>query len=154
MHQNLMLMPESVTLVEDAIHLPSEPRHYMTIKPLLYPVGMSFGEDVLVRSSGAVRVQEIGKKVYDPVIYFPKRDIDMQILKPTGHKTHCPLKGDAEYFDLLLQGEVKKNAAWSYQRVQDFDPALQQLLGKIAFDTSVVRITENTNYANPPVRSI
>ena len=45
-----------------------------------------------------------------PVWYFPEEDVRMDLLRATGHTTHCPWKGDTRYYAL---GDVEK-AAWTY----------------------------------------
>ena len=45
-----------------------------------------------------------------PVWYFPEEDVRMDLLRVTGHTTHCPWKGDSRYYAL---GDVEK-AAWTY----------------------------------------
>ena len=39
----------------------------------------------------------------------------MELLKPTKHRTHCPFKGNASYWDLQVGEEVVSNAVWSYE---------------------------------------
>ena len=115
MPDRTMLKPEDVTRVKDAIHNPSDPRHFMRIKPLPHPATAAVGGTEVVRSCDAVRVQEAGRDLYDPVVYFPRADIRDDVLRPTGKTTHCPLKGDTEYYDVVPgDGTVLENAAWSY----------------------------------------
>ena len=45
-----------------------------------------------------------------PVWYFPEEDVRMDLLRETGHTTHCPWKGDSRYYALR---DVEK-AAWTY----------------------------------------
>ena len=56
---------------------------------------------------------------YPPVVYFPRRDVEMDYLVRTDHATHCPYKGDASYWSALPAGETGKDAMWAYQ--QPFD---------------------------------
>jgi len=55
-----------------------------------------------------------GEKTYAPVVYFPMDDIAPDMLAPTDHQTHCPIKGDARYFTVKAGGTTLENAAWSY----------------------------------------
>jgi len=52
---------------------------------------------------------------YPPVVYFPRADIEMGVLRPTDRTTRCPFKGDASYFTIYRDGEIVENAAWSYE---------------------------------------
>ena len=52
--------------------------------------------------------------------------------------THCPLKGDTEYFDLEVGGRRHPASAWSYVHTRGGADVIR---GLIAFDTSVVSIS-------------
>ena len=49
-----------------------------------------------------------------PVYYFPKDDIRFDPLDSTDRVTHCPLKGDAEYWSIVVGERRIENAVWSY----------------------------------------
>jgi uncharacterized protein (DUF427 family) len=49
-----------------------------------------------------------------PVYYFPKRDVRFDLLKRTDHSTHCPYKGDAEYWSIVVGDRRIDDAVWSY----------------------------------------
>jgi len=46
--------------------------------------------------------------------YFPPESINKEYFQPSNTHTHCPWKGQASYFDIVVNGEVNKNAAWYY----------------------------------------
>ena len=50
-----------------------------------------------------------------PVIYFPRDDIAMALLDRTSKTTHCPYKGDANYFSIVNKSSVTENAVWTYE---------------------------------------
>lgn len=47
--------------------------------------------------------------------YIPKTDVRMDLLTPTDHRTHCPYKGTAEYYDITVNGTTHHNEAWWYR---------------------------------------
>ena len=49
-----------------------------------------------------------------PVYYFPKDDIRFDLLDKTERSTHCPWKGDAEYWSIVVGERPIENAVWSY----------------------------------------
>lgn len=49
-----------------------------------------------------------------PVHYFPKEDVRMDLLTATDHTTHCPFKGDANYWTIKAGNAEAENAAWAY----------------------------------------
>ncbi len=47
--------------------------------------------------------------------YFPPQSVKSEFFSdPTGKSTHCPWKGDANYRDVVVNGETASNAAWYY----------------------------------------
>lgn len=46
--------------------------------------------------------------------YFPKSSILPQYFQKSDTTTHCPWKGDAQYFSLVVEGEKNADAAWYY----------------------------------------
>lgn len=129
-----------VTLTAESIHNPDEPRHFMAIKAVPRRVRIRFHDRVLAESDDALRVIEVGRRFYDPVLYLPRADI-AAILFPTERRTFCPLKGHASYFDLHDDEgrQLAAEIAWSYEETFDFAEALN---ARIAFDASKVAIEE------------
>lgn len=97
----------------------------------------TIGDVTIARSADAVVVKEVGRGVYDPVVYFPRTDVDMERLVPVDTTTHCPLKGDTEYFDVALDGTRVPEAAWSYVTTIE---AAAELRGLVAFDPGAVTV--------------
>ncbi len=52
---------------------------------------------------------------HPPVYYFPEKDIRMDYLHATDHSTHCPFKGDANYWSVQIGDTGAENAVWSYR---------------------------------------
>ena len=46
--------------------------------------------------------------------YFPASSIDMSKLDRSEHKSVCPWKGTASYYDVKVGDKVATNAAWVY----------------------------------------
>jgi adenylate cyclase len=65
------------------------------------------------------------------VYYFPRQDVRMDLLQRTEHRSHCPFKGNASYWNIVAGKRVEKNAVWSYQNPL---PDAQAIHGYIAFD--------------------
>ncbi|EXJ93221.1 hypothetical protein A1O3_01778 [Capronia epimyces CBS 606.96] len=47
-------------------------------------------------------------------IYFPPDSIDQAMLSPSDTHTTCPWKGQASYYNITVNGQVLKDAAWYY----------------------------------------
>ena len=82
---------------------------FITPAPGRYRVRV--GALVIGKTDQALVLAEAG---HDPVIYLPRADMNMALLKPTGHLTICPWKGEASYFSVLAPGGRLENAVWSY----------------------------------------
>ncbi len=132
---------KAVTFVRDAIHSPQDVRHFMDIGQLSYTVTATIDGKEIARSDRAFKVKEVGRGVYDPVLYFVRDDVDMSCLEATEKTTHCPLKGDTTYFDLKGDGTDRKDVAWSYTETIADAEVIKDL---IAFDSSYVQIVEHT----------
>ena len=46
--------------------------------------------------------------------YFPPDAITSEHFQPSDKHTTCPWKGEASYYDVVVNGEVNKDAAWYY----------------------------------------
>lgn len=117
---------------------PARDSHFMRIKPVAGRIRVLRGDLCLAETAHAIRLIEVGRDFYDPALYLPVEDIAAP-LKQSEKSTHCPLKGDAAYFDLVLAGETVQEIAWSYPEPFDF---AQDLRGRIAFYPDKVTIEE------------
>ena len=73
-----------------------------------------------------------------PVFYFPLQDINAEVLERTDHSSHCPFKGDASYWSVVVDGTRAENALWAYENPIENAPYLK---GYGAFYTDRVTIT-------------
>jgi uncharacterized protein (DUF427 family) len=48
--------------------------------------------------------------------YFPPDSVKNEFLKNSETHTTCPWKGIASYYDIVVKGEVNKDAAWYYPK--------------------------------------
>jgi len=53
-------------------------------------------------------------EVVEGNVYFPPSAVKREFLKPSENSTHCPWKGDASYFTLVVNGKENVDAAWYY----------------------------------------
>ncbi|EHR59076.1 hypothetical protein SaccyDRAFT_0136 [Saccharomonospora cyanea NA-134] len=47
--------------------------------------------------------------------YLPKVDVRLDLLEPSDKVTHCPYKGQAEYWSVRVNGKLVEDLAWSYR---------------------------------------
>ena len=62
--------------------------------------------------------------------YLPKTHVHMDLLTPTDTASHCPYKGQAEWWSVRAGDEVHDDLAWSYRTPL---PESQKIAGLIAF---------------------
>lgn len=108
--------------------------HTVRVKANLHSVRAMFAGHVIADTNHALTVVETG---LEPVQYFPRADVVMDLLSKTEHRTRCPYKGNATYFTLTKDDQVAENAVWSYE---DPIPAVLALKGYLAFYPDQVEI--------------
>jgi uncharacterized protein (DUF427 family) len=64
--------------------------------------------------------------------YLPKTDVRMDLLTATGTSSHCPYKGEAEYWSATVGETVHPDVAWSYRAPF---PESQKIAGLVCFYT-------------------
>ncbi|NQU79149.1 DUF427 domain-containing protein [Candidatus Woesearchaeota archaeon] len=62
--------------------------------------------------------------------YFPPDSVDKKFLKQSTTTSVCPWKGLASYYDIVVDGDVNKDAAWYYPQPND---AAKEIKGYVAF---------------------
>jgi uncharacterized protein (DUF427 family) len=63
-------------------------------------------------------------------VYLPKTDVRMDLLMPADTVTHCPYKGQAEYWSLRVGDRLEPDVAWSYPTPL---PESQKIAGLVSF---------------------
>ena len=63
-------------------------------------------------------------------VYFPPEAVKKDLLKDSQTHTVCPWKGTASYYDVVVQGQINKDAAWYYPETKD---AAKHVKGYVAF---------------------
>jgi uncharacterized protein (DUF427 family) len=62
--------------------------------------------------------------------YFPPASLRKEFFKPSSTHTVCSWKGTASYYDVEVNGQVNKDAAWYYPSPLD---AAKHIAGYVAF---------------------
>jgi len=62
--------------------------------------------------------------------YFPPDSVLQQYLEPSNTHTTCPWKGEASYYNVVVNGETNKDAAWYYPQPK---AAAAEIKNRIAF---------------------
>src|SRR6218665_1991249 len=51
--------------------------------------------------------------------YFPPKSINWEFFEDSDHHTTCPWKGEASYYDVVVNGERNLFGAWYYPEPKD-----------------------------------
>lgn len=62
--------------------------------------------------------------------YFPPGTVKRHYLKESTYRSTCPWKGEAYYYDVVVEGKESKNAAWTYPQPKE---AAKEITGYMAF---------------------
>lgn len=114
-----------------------EIRHYSVIDSYKRKLTLIYKNEVIAETSSALILKEVGKGVYDPVFYLPKDDIKIKLEKEPGRQSHCPIKGEATYWN--VEGDFTDNYfAWSYEVAL---PRSKKIQGYVAFNMEYISFT-------------
>lgn len=67
--------------------------------------------------------------------YFPKEDVHMEYLNESNTTSVCPWKGDANYFNITVDGNTENDGAWTYHNPKE---AAKEIKDYIAFWKNVI----------------
>src|SRR2546425_4146829 len=117
------------------------PEHRIETKPAKERVRVTFNGEVIADTRDAIRMEE---RSYPAVFYFSRKDVKMERLIRSSHRTHCPFKGDAAYFSLVNGPE---NAVWSYEQPYDEMSVIKE---RLAFYPDKVDISMACKWGQTP----
>ncbi len=84
---------------------------------------------------GAVLAESDDTVVIECNHYFPPASINKEYFRESATHTTCPWKGEASYYDVVVDGEVNRDAAWFYPETKE---APSNIKGRFAFWRGVV----------------
>lgn len=79
---------------------------------------------------GAVLAESDDTVVVEGNHYFPPESLRREHFRPSATHTTCPWKGVASYYDVVVGGDVNRDAAWTYPEPKD---AAREIAGRVAF---------------------
>lgn len=80
--------------------------------------------------NGAVLAESDRCEVVEGNSYFPPDSIRREHFRESATHSTCPWKGLASYYDVVVDGQVNKDAAWYYPQPK---PAASNIHGYVAF---------------------
>ena len=80
--------------------------------------------------NGAVIAESDDTVVVEGNHYFPRASVIREYLRDSSTHTTCHWKGEASYYDIVVNGAVNRDAAWYYPKTKD---AARNIQNRIAF---------------------
>jgi uncharacterized protein (DUF427 family) len=80
--------------------------------------------------NGAIIAESADIETVEGNVYFPRRSLRSEHLRPSATHTICGWKGVASYYDVVVGDAVNKDAAWYYP---DPKPAAANIKDHVAF---------------------
>lgn len=87
--------------------------------------------------NGVVLAESDQCEVVEGNQYFPPDSLHKDYFQPIDKTTVCGWKGTANYYDVVVNGEVNSGAAWYYA---DPKPAADNIKGYVAFYRNKVTV--------------
>ena len=79
---------------------------------------------------GTVLAESDQTRIVEGNHYFPPHSIKKEFFHASENHTTCLWKGTASYYNVEVEGQVNRNAAWYYTAPQ---PAAKNISGYVAF---------------------
>ena len=80
--------------------------------------------------NGAIIAQSDQTEIVEGNHYFPAESINREYLRESDKTTECPWKGTANYYDVVVDEDVNKDAAWYYASPK---AAAENIKDRVAF---------------------
>jgi uncharacterized protein (DUF427 family) len=127
MEMTTTIRPASALASNPAPGFRDHPDRKITVEPFKGTVEVSLDGKRIARSSAAVILREGN---YPPVHYIPLSDVDPATIRKSDHRSHCPFKGRASYWNVVVGEHEIDNAMWSYETPYD---EMLEIAGLVAF---------------------
>jgi uncharacterized protein (DUF427 family) len=80
--------------------------------------------------NGAVIAESGDTVVVEGNHYFPAASVAREHVRPSPTHSTCPWKGEASYYDVVVGGQVNRDAGWYYAEPKE---AARAIAGRVAF---------------------
>lgn len=94
------------------------------------PSGTTVAKRYRATWNGAVLAESTDTVVVEGNHYFPLADVRSELLQLSDSHTTCHWKGEAGYYDVVIDDNVNRDAAWYYPNPS---PAAERIKGRVAF---------------------
>jgi len=116
--------------------------HTIELVPSDRRVRVEVAGERIAESGRVLELHETGHRVR---WYLPIEDVREGVLEPSEKTSHCPFKGDANYFSVRAGGELHRDLVWTYREPI---PGVGDIAGLVCFYEQRVDLT-----VDPPIAS-
>jgi uncharacterized protein (DUF427 family) len=88
------------------------------------------GEIMKATWNNAILAESNDTVVVEGNHYFPPESVNREYFQESNSHTTCPWKGEASYYDVVVNGETNKDAAWYYPQPKE---AAAEIKDRVAF---------------------
>ena len=92
--------------------------------------GLNFPDMARATWKGTVLAESDHPEIVEGNVYFPPEAVKREHVRQSGTHTTCPWKGEASYYDVVVNGETNRDAAWYYPAPKS---AAANILNHVAF---------------------
>ena len=96
--------------------------HSTEFGPSLRCVRVYFNNQLIAESKNMMLLRETDRL---PLYYFPKQDVRMDYLQPSGHTAHSDRKGDGVFWHVQVGDKIAKDAAFTFRNPPGNGPNLE-----------------------------
>ncbi len=86
--------------------------YQIVFEPCGQRIRVEMEDKTIADSKRAIVLRETGMQ---PVFYFPREDVRMDLLTPSDHRTCCPFRGTASYWHAKIGQRLEPIVAYSYE---------------------------------------
>lgn len=104
---------------------PKDPYKRIEILQSLRPIEVRVHGKTVAKSPSSMHLFETGLPTR---YYLPAASVDQTVLRKSNLVTHCPYKGDAEYYNVVVDGKEAKDVIWYYRLPTQESAAVAGLL--------------------------
>lgn len=97
------------------LYHPKDPFHRVDILPSGRKVRVEIGGTAIADTTEEGGVMSLWETNFPGRWYLPPTSVKWEYLKPSQTKTGCPYKGQASYYDAVIDGKEIKDVVWWYE---------------------------------------
>jgi len=119
---------------EQIFYHPKNPFHRVDILPSDRHVKVTLAGKTLADTKDHPGLMTLWETNFPGRFYLPQSAVDFSLLKASNTKTGCPYKGEASYYDAVIDGKEYKDVVWWYKEPTRESELIKGLVSVRLFD--------------------